>query len=339
MKGMEENTLHTSTIDFVIPWVDGNDPEWVEKRNKYQVRRGDNLHPARYRDWGLLLYLFRGIEAFAPWVRNIYFITDHQAPSWLNTVHPKLRVTSLEEFMSPEYLPTFNSMAIELNLHHIAGLSETFVYLNDDMFFLSPVKGSQFFRNGLPRDSAVLSPVIIRKHMDLSRVVVNSIGIINQYFRKNDVIMQKPANWLNLRYGKQLLQTICLIPWRHFPGFYNDHLPQPFLKETFRKVWNTEGEILHEICCHRFRNYYEDTCNWLMRYWQLCENRFQPIGTCRGKNFDMTQLPEVLRAIRKRQWPMICVNDSESIEDIKETREQLAAAFEEILPCKSAFER
>ena len=40
-----------------------------------------------------------------------------------------------EIFDDPEDLPTFNSHAIEHNIYKIKGLSERFLYMNDDFFF------------------------------------------------------------------------------------------------------------------------------------------------------------------------------------------------------------
>ena len=119
-------------IDFVVLWVDGNDPDFIREKNKYtsnslQVDNdGDNLH--RYRDYGTFNYWFRMVEKHAPWVNNIYLITNGQKPEWLNLNHPKLKWVRHSDFMPEEYLPTFNSAAIELNLHRIEGLSENFVF-------------------------------------------------------------------------------------------------------------------------------------------------------------------------------------------------------------------
>ena len=82
-------------IDFVVLWVDGNDPDFIREKNKYtsnslQVDNdGDNLH--RYRDYGTFNYWFRMVEKHAPWVNNIYLITNGQKPEWLNLNHPKLK--------------------------------------------------------------------------------------------------------------------------------------------------------------------------------------------------------------------------------------------------------
>ena len=85
------------------------------------------------------------VERHAPWVNNIYLITNGQRPKWLNVNHPKLKWVRHEEFIPEEYLPTFNSSAIEMNIHRIDGLSENFVLFNDDMYLIQDVKYSDFF--------------------------------------------------------------------------------------------------------------------------------------------------------------------------------------------------
>ena len=112
-------------IDFVIPWVDGTDSQWSQKCSRF-LPENSALEECRYRDWGLLKYWFRAVECYAPWVRKIHFVTDGQIPDWLNTEHPKLHVVNHGDYIPKEYLPTFSSHTIELNLHRIAGLSEHF---------------------------------------------------------------------------------------------------------------------------------------------------------------------------------------------------------------------
>ena len=81
-----------SDIDFVITWVDGDDPAWKEERAKYDHPEGciSNSNDSQYRDWGILPYWFRSVERYAPWVRRIHFITCGHYPEWLNLDHPKL---------------------------------------------------------------------------------------------------------------------------------------------------------------------------------------------------------------------------------------------------------
>ena len=60
---------------------------------------------------------------YAPWIRNIFIVTNGQKPSWAKLDHPKIFIVSHAEIFQKETdLPTFNSMAIEVHLHKIAGL-------------------------------------------------------------------------------------------------------------------------------------------------------------------------------------------------------------------------
>ena len=146
-------------IDFVIIWVDGNDPEWKKRKAAFTGDISVDEREERYRDWDLLRFWFRGVENYAPWVNRIWFVCDQEPPKWLNTAHPKLTVVRHEEYLPEAYRPAFSSHPIELNLHRIRGLSEQFVYFNDDTFLAAPVKENYFFQNGLPRDCALLNPV------------------------------------------------------------------------------------------------------------------------------------------------------------------------------------
>ena len=56
--------------------------------------------------------------------------------------------------MPEEYLPTFSSHPIELNIHRIKGISDKIVYFNDDMFLTDAVKPELFFKNGKAGTSA-----------------------------------------------------------------------------------------------------------------------------------------------------------------------------------------
>ena len=113
-------------IDFVIPWVDGSDREWQKEKQRYSGNLAQDDRDIRFRDWGMLKYWFRGVEKYAPWVNNIYFVTCGHLPSWLNTSHPKLKIIRHSDYMPADYLPTFSSHPIELNMHRIKDLSEYF---------------------------------------------------------------------------------------------------------------------------------------------------------------------------------------------------------------------
>jgi hypothetical protein len=138
-------------IDLVFSWVDGSSPEYIAARRARQANavlgEGDD-HEARYRQINELKYALRSVYMFAPWIRRIFIATDSPAPEWLAD-HPSVTIVRSEEFFAdPSVLPTHNSQAVECQLHHIEGLSEHFLYSNDDMFFGRPVGPDLFFTPG-----------------------------------------------------------------------------------------------------------------------------------------------------------------------------------------------
>lgn len=139
-------------IDVVYTWVDDQDEEWQKSKEAYRDTKGKakgdgrSLNKERFRNRDELLYSLRSIELFAPFVRNIYIVTADQVPSWLNTEAGNLKVVSHSEiYRNKSHLPTFNSSGIETQLHHIEGLSEHFLYFNDDFFLGAMCTPEDFF--------------------------------------------------------------------------------------------------------------------------------------------------------------------------------------------------
>lgn len=105
-----------------------------------------DISASRFADNEELKYSLRSVEKHAPWVRNIFIVTNGQIPSWLNLDNPRLKIVSHEElFLNKSHLPTFSSPAIEAHLHRIPGLSPKFVYLNDDVMFADDVWPDDFY--------------------------------------------------------------------------------------------------------------------------------------------------------------------------------------------------
>ena len=150
----------TDPVDVVYTWVDGDDPDWQRRKATslgIDLVTGDEEHGhERFRSRNELMYSLRSIDTFAPWVNRIWIVTDRQTPDWLDPAHPRVRVVDHREiFTDQSVLPSFNSHSIETQLHHIDGLAEQFLYLNDDVFFGKLVGPDQFFAEaGLPRSFA-----------------------------------------------------------------------------------------------------------------------------------------------------------------------------------------
>ena len=326
-------------IDFVLIWVDDNDPVWQESYKKYAKSESGDARPVRFRDWGTLRYWFRGVEKFAPWVNNVYFITCGHYPDWLNIHHPKLKFIKHSDYIPEKYLPTFNSRTIELNLHRIDSLSEKFVYFNDDTFIINHISPNRFFVKDKVRDIAVLSARQPRGD-DRDYIMANNIGFVNRFFDKREVLKKNIWRWFNAHYGKLLLRTIALYPYPHFTGLYDPHLPNPFFKTTIEKVWSLDYRVLDETCSCKFRNF-RNVSQCVFRYYQLAEGMFEPINPWKTSvsysymNDDI--LVAAIDVILKQKKSLICVNDGD-ISDFEYSKSILCEAFNKIFPEKSSFE-
>jgi hypothetical protein len=125
-----------SGIDFVFTWVNGTSDE----------HRSNGLN--RFRDNDELKYSLRSIEKYAPWFRNVFIVTNGDIPNWLNLTNPKIKMIHHKDIFSKKSdLPTYNSAAIEFNLHKIPGISKKFLYFNDDMLLLNNVTKEDFIIN------------------------------------------------------------------------------------------------------------------------------------------------------------------------------------------------
>ncbi|EEC02036.1 hypothetical protein IscW_ISCW000548 [Ixodes scapularis] len=93
-----------------------------------------------------LKYSLRSLQKHAPWVRRVFVVTNGQIPSWLNLDNPRITIVTHEEiFRNLSHLPTYSSPAIETHLHCIPGLSQRFIYLNDDVMFGKEVWPEDFY--------------------------------------------------------------------------------------------------------------------------------------------------------------------------------------------------
>lgn len=130
-------------MDIVITYVNGKDEQWLQS---YEEHTRVPILTKRFRDWGMLPYLFRGIEQNMPFVRKVYLVvaSESQVPQWIN--REKVEVVLHSDFIPQKFLPTFNSNTIEMYLHRISGLDERFLYFNDDMFPMLPCEENDFFR-------------------------------------------------------------------------------------------------------------------------------------------------------------------------------------------------
>jgi len=328
-------------IDFVITWVDMNDPNWKKEFSKYSGKidnTKNEVSEARFRDYGLLKYWFRGVDKFAPWVRKIHFVTCGQKPDWLDENHPKLNLIHHKDYIPNDFLPVFNSSLIEIYLHKIPGIAEHFVYFNDDFFIIDNIKKERFFINGLPNDIATF-----RTNLGLSlwsKCLKNNIRIINNHFDKTEVMKRDYQKWFNPSYGKKARLNYLLKFYPKFITLRTPHNAQPYLKKTYEQVWEFAGEELKAMSVNRFRSE-NDFTQELFRTWQICNSDFEPYNTYSDtKMFPLIfKSAKAIEAIREQKFKLVCINDNEHIPNFEQTMKQVELAFDSILPEKSTFEK
>lgn len=327
-------------IDFVITWVDMNDPTWQSDFAKYSGKINNlknEVTEARFRDYGLLKYWFRGVEKFAPWVRKIHFVTCGQKPEWLDENNPKLHLVNHKDYIPKEFLPVFNSSLIEIYLDKIPDLSEHFVYFNDDFFIINHLSKDRFFVDGIPCDIAAF-----RTNFGVSlwsRCLKNNIRLINKHFDKKEVFRKDRNKWLNPIYGKKARLNYLLLPYNNFITLKTPHNAQPYTKTLFTEVWKYAGKELTAMSTNRFRSR-NDYTQELFRTWQICSSGFIPYNTYSDtKMFPLLiKQKQALSAIRNQSYSLVCINDNEHINDFEKTMQEVQLAFNSILPEKSSFE-
>lgn len=147
-------------IDAVIAWVDGRDPQHLRKRMRWLGKEAGPLsenavNPHRWNEADELGICLRSIALNAPWLRRVFIVTDAQTPDLPDLpgdFAAKIRVIDHAQIFAGTgaALPSFNSLAIETALWRIPGLSEKFLYFNDDVFLTAPLLPGDMFQGRSP---------------------------------------------------------------------------------------------------------------------------------------------------------------------------------------------
>ena len=338
-------------VDFVITWVDGDDPKWKEERLKHDGNRtvkeskDDANSECRFRaDTDLLRYWFRAVERFASWVNRIHFVTCGQKPQWLNENHPKLHLVNHKDYIPEDYLPTFNSNTIELNYHRIEDLAERFVLFNDDMFLLQSLKEDFFFKFGNPVLDTNLRYTNKVGFNNWSRVLFNNYCVVNRSFNIHESIKKNYRKWFSIKelgYKRARRNFMCYLANKTLPVGLYGHVALPHLKSSLVELWDLHPDIMEQSSVHKFRA--DDQVNqWLLCAWNQAKGKFFP--SCEdklGKNYSLSlnNVEEVCEVIRNQSIPQICINDTSSNTNNDYCVKLITEAFEAILPDKSSYEK
>lgn len=337
-------------IDFVVTWLDSSDIEWQKEYNKYKgLNTEGDSSSARFRDWGLFKYWFRAVENYAPWVNKVFLVTNGTFPKWINPNHPKLVLVKHSDYIPEKFLPTFNSCTIELHMNKIKGLSEHFVYFNDDFYINAPVTPEYYFRKGLPCDCNEETVFNVPAYDPVGKFYIymsmlTDIGVLNRWFDRRKSIKGSPIRWYGTHLGARgMLTSLFLTIFRQnkrFIGFNWKHTEQPYLKSVLDDVWEKESDMLEQSCT-RFRE--EVILNpYIFRYWQFASNRFHPIKLDSAKKYRIIKnlVPTIIKAISNPKIKSLCINDTPVCTDKEFAiyKDLLHTAFEKKFPNKSQFE-
>lgn len=307
-------------IDLVYLWVDGHDPEWKKKKEAFTgvpVGNTEAETDARYINNDELKYSLRSAEMHAPWIRQIYIITDNQVPSWLDTRHPKVKVVDHKDIFPPEILPSFNSSVIEYYLYKIPGLSEHFLFSNDDMFFNAPVTPGFFFApDGYP-------------YIRLKR------KILGRWHHTLKAKLRKLGQY------RQMLVDSMLLVERKFGPFYSGvphHNIDAFRKSDYQKAVE---EVFHEEVerskINRTRKY-GDLHRSAFAYYMLAIGHGH-LKYVTGKEADRILMyrHDFKKRLNRYHPALFCLNDDQYV--TQEDRLKVKPFLESLFPEKSPYEK
>ena len=304
-------------IDFIFPYVDNTDENWIYQYKDYCTNHNIkyNLDDVRYRDYGTLKYLLRGIDKCLPWIRNLYIIVEQesQVPDWLN--RDNVKIIYHKDIIPEKFLPTYNSGTIEMYLKNIPGLSEYFIYGNDDMFPISPMTKSDFFdEDGLPK-------LMVKKyHMEenwhpntYQCMVLNS-----NHIAYDDLGLQKEEN--------------TIIRW--------NHTITPMRKSTWERLCDKYKERI-ENSCSVFRRP-KNTTQELVNSWHFLSNNYSKDYTLKTSYISVKDIENqnILKQ-KMKDFQVVCINDGNIEQEIlpfEEVKQIILNTFEELFPEKSKYE-
>jgi len=306
-------------VDLVYLWCDGSDPEFQKRRQEtLRAVKGtldkEGTSDFRFIDTEELRYSLRSVEKYAPWIRNIYIVTAAQTPKWLDTNNPKIKIIDHKDIIPERYLPNFNSVAIEVFLPMIKGLSEHFLFANDDMFFWGNVGKDFFFTS----DGAPICRVMKRNAKNVHSLYGKAID--NGY------------NLILGKFGKNLMY------WPH-------HGIDSYRKTDFLECLNYFKEDFERTASHKFREK-SDIQRMTTSFYSIAQ-KGAVIKEYQRKWYDcfFSRIPEAaytscvirkMKHFRGKDCKLFCINDCHRTTD--KDRLYMKGMLEEKFPKKSAYE-
>ena len=235
-------------LDIVIAWVDGNDANLQQKRQSYLGQTNAQTEATRYASNNEIYYNIASILKYVPYVRHIYVVTDQQKPAWLDefeqqglAAKDQIKIIDHQVLFNgyQQYLPTFNSLSIEMMLWNIPDISPYFLYLNDDFFFNAPSAVEDFVADG---------KVKIYGHWQSNKA-------LKMKFKWRDWLHHKLKKTPKAKYTMaQMLSADVLGLDRYFEIH---HRPHVMVQQALAGFFKAHPQLLIEQIEPRFRSFYQ----------------------------------------------------------------------------------
>ena len=309
--------------DIVITYLDSNE-NWQEKYNYYkkqEIEQGiikedskQAFGKERTRNWEFLKYWFRSVEKNCPWFNKVFLIVQDkdQLPEWLNIDYEKLRVVYHDEYIPEELLPTFNSLIITMYINKIKDLSNTYIYSDDDMFFLNPIKEDRFFKKGISQQED-------------NRVPFGHFFDGDEYLH----IMNNSTDFEEKYMGEEKIK----YHFYHLPTAHSKNLEVKILEDNY-------DEILNKMNKSKFRyktNLDPNIFTNILKLQNKCDilEKGKVYGNC-----GYIALKPKINYEGFKDKDIVCFNDTDlATEHFEEIKQELNTFLESIFSEKSKFER
>jgi stealth protein CR2/Stealth-like protein len=309
-------------VDVVYTWVDGSDDRWRAAFEEWSHREGRDresdrdLVAGRFRDNDELRHSLRSLWFGCDWVRRIFIVTADQTPPWLDTADGRIQIVSHRELIANEYLPTFNSHAIEAALHRIEGLAEHFVYFNDDVFVGRPLRPDHFFTSsGLPK--VFPSDARVTGVDDAGQAAVDNAAMR----------------------GRSLLER----DFGRVAAFKPEHAPFALRRSVLDELTKRYADEIEATTRHRFRDPGDvSVAASLAQHYALASGQ-AAVGSIAAEyvHLESVKLRWHLERVRLgRSFDTFCLNETEvRVEDRERVAVTVAAFLADYFPVPSPWER
>lgn len=243
--------MKSNSIDIVYTWVDDTDKKWLKKKeaflNSYSGKLFKKSLTGRFEDHQELKYSLRSVEQFMPWIRHIYIITDKQIPSWLKRNDKLTIVDHSDIFPKSVVKPVFNSLLIELFIHKIDGLSENYLYFNDDFIINKPLKENDFFTTDGKCVRYITTP--IKKK---SEILLESASFEKRFFNKIEKIFVNRE--VECPFYTNTFDLFHSLNKEYKKIFHLKHVPYAYKKSTVEQIFSKYEPILKRMYFNQFRS-------------------------------------------------------------------------------------